>query len=216
VYRVSALRIHLWILADGYPFKGVRRDLRKEFKRYVRRERRATRFDYDYRAKTKLSETQVSAYARRLGYNTDDILRLNFFSEKMAVRAVSELIWGDAALAIFPRVLVEMARSAGVPDAIQEVDLSASNVGGIFGSPDEMTNSGEQTLIHVSSADLYSGRARFIDMKAHFEKSASDYPNIKFHEKALKLLETNEAATVAFLSMFVVQAFRQRSASWPS
>jgi hypothetical protein len=211
------LRIHLWILADDYPKKGVRDDLRREFKRYLRREHRATRFDYDYRTQNDMSETRISAHAKRLGYNTDDTLRLNFLSQKTAVRATSQLIWGDTTCAVFTDVLFEMARLAGLLNNMERTDdLDLSNFGGIFGLSDEISNSGEQALGHVSSADLYSGRARFLDMKAHFEKSASDYPNIKFHEKALKLLETNEAAPVAFLSMFVVQAFRQRSASLPS
>jgi hypothetical protein len=209
IRRVAALRIHLWVLKDDYPIEGVRNDLRAEFVRFRKRQRRASPFDYDHRDRARLSNADIAGEMKKLFNRFDTLPGIEFLTPRMVVDAASELMWGEEGRKNISSIPFKMAKLAGVSTEPLNVDISIENFGGIFGSPDEIERSGEEILRKVGVDDLFVGRLRFQRMKLFFDASAGDRSSVRINEEARQFLELTDGV-VSLLSMFVIQAFRER------
>jgi hypothetical protein len=117
VVRAAALRVQLWVREEDYPIKGVREALLSEFTRLQKRNRRASRFNYDHRHGGRLSDTEMAKHSRRLPMLDPD-LRADGFAlpERVMVHLASELTWGPDNASGLARALEEMAKEAFARD----------------------------------------------------------------------------------------------------
>jgi hypothetical protein len=210
VQRAASLRIHLWVLHDDYPTEGIREALTAEFARFLKRQRRASRFDYDHRDRKPPTDIEIQKHAKRLPALDDDLRSdgFGFLRPEMLIELVSELTWGEASGGKFAEAPQKLAKLTGLAFDGAKRNINIANIGGLFGNSEETSDSGEDVLKLISRDHLHEARRRFKTMKLFYEVSFRQYPNVGSLRKVHQALaETNWI--VSCLAMFAVQVFRE-------
>jgi hypothetical protein len=217
IHRVAELRLHLWVSDDSYPIDAVAEALRSEFKRLMHRDRRTQRSKFDHRHQKGLTEAEVQRYFSQLPPLDSGLASIGFeISPKSATEMISELRWGRAGTEKFSRLMIEeAARILGISSDQIKSQLDVSNLAGLFGAMDEIDDSGEEGLIHVTDTDLLEARRRFRDFISSLSSEPrNQHPELLYaaHEyrRAMAAFKRTEW-TVSQLAAFAFQAYRTRA-----
>jgi hypothetical protein len=163
--RNTVLRIRLWLLSFHVPMDRIKKDLRSEYRRLLRRHFFRNPFHHDASSGEGVSEPEKERERRRAGpfdptfgnagweVPRDDILRL-----------VWEMVSDPAKQSHFLKVLDQLVSPyvsekgrASVAGFLKGVE-PYGNVAGLFGAPDEIGKSGLKALAAIGEVDLMKGR----------------------------------------------------------
>ncbi len=230
--RNTVLRIRLWLLDFEVPMVRIKKDLRSEYRRLLRRHFFRNPFHYHASSGEGLSEGEKKRERRRAGpYDPsfvdagwelprDDILRL-------AWELVSDPVKRSHFLNVLGQIMSPYLSDKGresVADYLKGVEAYV-DVAGMFGAPDEIGRSGLKTLAGSNEGDLMKGRRLYQFALAMFDCAARggeflppDIPPA-FGEaitKAARTLCDSDEWCVAGLASLAIAASRAKSIGSPS
>jgi hypothetical protein len=230
VRRVSALRINLWIDGFALLFKDMKLALKWEFGRALTQLRSRRPWNFDARYRRNLKAAELHKEGRRIDPVDTDLANAGFAPPlDILLLSGSEAFWGSgdrgpvqgSIEALFSNLWAEAEKTAGihlVPPA------------GLFGSEDEIAQSGLSDLARVEERDLIEGTEALRKWRDIFvalyvtlstENAAQSFVRVivgdspevlKALEKVMRSLDRHEWR-VATLAWMVVAALRKREAS---
>jgi hypothetical protein len=162
--RNAVLRIRLWLLDFHVPIEHIKKDLKSEFRRLLRRHFFRNPLHYDVSSGKNLSEGERARERRRAGpldptfvdagleMPTDDLLRLVWESVSDPTEPSKFLNVIDQRVSPF---LSEKGRAI-VADLSKAVEPHV-NLAGLFGASDEIGKSGLEDLAAINEGDLIKG-----------------------------------------------------------
>ncbi|SEE46401.1 hypothetical protein SAMN05444161_5846 [Rhizobiales bacterium GAS191] len=201
--RFAEYRLCLWVRGFDLPWKTIRAALLSEFRRILKRGRRASTFQYDHRDNRNPSEKEMSANSKRMGDLDERLEALQFdLSPQSMLHVASLLTWGTGERERLP----EIAQKAFPP--------------GLLGSSDEIEASGEELLRQVNEADLENARLRHIGHVSSLIWAPVIFALMGVHDNSL-LVAFNAAAfslmrpewLVHNLASLTISAYRERVSS---
>jgi hypothetical protein len=230
--RNAVLRIRLWLLGFEVPMDRLKKDLRSEYRRLLRRHFFRNPFHHDARSGEGLSERDKERERRRAGpYDPsfvdagwglprDDILRL---------------VWESVSDPAGPSQLLKLLGNLASPflsdkgQAILAELLKGAepyvHVAGLFGAPYEIEKSGLNALAAIGEEDLMKGRRLYQFALAIFdcaERVIEFFPpsiSPALGEAACKTnltLRESDEWCVAGLAACAIAASRVKSSGSPS
>jgi hypothetical protein len=97
--RNAALRLQLWLRDHEIPSDQLRRDLKSEFRRLLRRRFFQSNFSYDARSRERPTERMLKAERRKAGQLDPRLAAAGMeLSDNTILKYISELVWGGGAL----------------------------------------------------------------------------------------------------------------------
>ena len=177
--RNTVLRIRLWLLDFYVATDRIKKDLRLEYRRLLRRHFFRNPFHYDASSGEGLSEREKDRERRRAGpldpafadagweLPTDDLLRLVWELVSDPLKRSHFLILLDRLVSPY---LSEKGR-AFLADFLKGVEPYI-DVAGLFGAADEIEKSGLEAFAAIGEADLMKGRRLYQFALAMFDCAA--------------------------------------------
>lgn len=162
--RFDVLRICLWAFGYEIALDSVKAALQLEYERWMKRERRKLQWRYDHRSPDHASESARAKYMRHLP-PLDPYLAVTglVFSPSALLYLMSEACWGsdDGKEASQSIIASEIERIFEMPAETALGIVKFISVSEIFGSPDEVENSGQEALKSMKDEDLLVARTLF-------------------------------------------------------
>jgi hypothetical protein len=229
VRRVSALRINLWIDGFALQFKDMKLALKWEFGRALAQLRSQRPWNFDARYRRNIKAAELYRESKKIDRVDADLANAGFAPPPdVLLLSGSEAFWGSG-----ERGPVQGSIESLFPNLWTEADkmgISLVPPAGLFGSEDEIAQSGLSELAMITEHDLIQGtealhkwRDVFATMYAVLsvegpaQKFAQmvlgDSPDtLNAIEKVMRSLDQHEWR-VATLAWMVVAALRKREAA---
>ena len=227
VHRASAFRINLWIDGFALPFRDVKLALKWEFGRMLSQLRREKSWSFDARYRRNIKAAELNKEEKKIDPVDIDLANAGFAPPlDVLLFSGSEAFWGSGERGAVQGSM-ETLLSGLVADAEASAGIPLVPPAGLFGSEDEIAQSGLSDLARITEHDLIEGtnalrKWRDIFMMFHVIVSTENpaqalaqaivgdsLATSKALEKIMRSLDQHEWR-VATLAWMVVAAIRKR------